>query len=122
MEFRVLEKDGDITVTDGLFTAIYFKPDKLDPQLKLKRRTHTDDHALLAKAWIAAKEKARQLGWIVRLSGCLHSVQVAGMSNIKSHQSRGGGPRRRDSAYSPCTTLSCGRLKWTTRRSSLSSS
>ena len=65
MEFRVEEQDGDIIVTDGAFTAVYFKPDKLDPQLKLKRRTHTDDHALLARAWIAAVSKARELGWIV---------------------------------------------------------
>ena len=65
MEFRVEEKDGDIIVANGVFSAVYLKPDKLDPQLKLKRRTHTDDHTLLAQAWIAAKEKARQLGWIV---------------------------------------------------------
>ena len=65
MEFRVEEQDGDITVTDGVFTAIYHKPDKLDPQLKLKSRTPIDDHALLARAWIAAVRKARKLGWIV---------------------------------------------------------
>ena len=65
MEFRVEEKDGEIIVTDGVFAAVYFKPDKIDPQLKLRRRTETDDPALLARAWIAAKEKARELGWIV---------------------------------------------------------
>ena len=66
MEFRVEEKDGDIIVTDGVFTAIYyFRPDKRDPQLKLKRQTHTDDLTLRARAWMAAREKARQLGWIV---------------------------------------------------------
>ena len=64
MEFRVEEQDGEIIVTDGVFTAVYFKPDKLDPQLKLKRRTQTDDHALLARSWIAAVSKARELGWI----------------------------------------------------------
>ena len=64
VEFRVEEQDGDIIVTDGAFTAVYFKPDKLDPQLKLKRRTHTDDHAMLARSWIAAVSKARELGWI----------------------------------------------------------
>ena len=57
MEFRVEEQDGEIIVTDGVFTAVYFKPDKLDPQLKLKRRTETDDHALLAQAWIAASAR-----------------------------------------------------------------
>ena len=64
MEFRVEEQDGEIIVTEGVFTAVYHKPDKLDPQLKLKRRTHTDDHALLAQAWIAAVSKARELAWI----------------------------------------------------------
>ena len=39
MEFRVEEQDGEIIVTDGVFTAVYHKPDKLDPQLKLKSRT-----------------------------------------------------------------------------------
>ena len=65
MELRVDERDGEITVTDSAFTAVYFKPDKLDPQLKLKRRTATDDHALLAQSWIAAVSKAREMGWIV---------------------------------------------------------
>ena len=65
MEFRVEEQNGEIIVTDGVFTAVYFKPDKLDPQLKLKSRTPTDDHALLARAWIAAVSMARELGWIV---------------------------------------------------------
>ena len=65
MEFQVEEQDGEIIVTDGVFTAVYHKPDKLDPQLKLKSRTPTDDHALLARAWIAAVSMARELGWIV---------------------------------------------------------
>ena len=64
MEFRVEEQDGEIIVTDGVFTAVYHKPDKLDPQLKLKSRSPTDDHALRARAWIAAVSKARELGWI----------------------------------------------------------
>ena len=37
MEFRVEEQDGEIIVTDGVITAVYHKPDKLDPQLKLKK-------------------------------------------------------------------------------------
>ena len=65
MEFRVEERDRDIIVTDGVFTAIYFKREKLNPQLILKRRTDTDDHALLARSWQAAVAKARELGWIV---------------------------------------------------------
>ena len=31
MEFRVEEQNGEIIVTDGVFTAVYFKPVKLDP-------------------------------------------------------------------------------------------
>ena len=65
MEFRVEEQDGEIIVTDGVFTAVYHKPDKLDPQLNLQSRTPTDDPALLARAWIAAVSMARELGWIV---------------------------------------------------------
>jgi hypothetical protein len=41
----------------------YYKPDN-QPQLILRRRTITDDHALLAVAWQAANEKARELGGI----------------------------------------------------------
>lgn len=65
MEVRVEERNGDIIITDGLFTAVYFKPDRLEPQLKLKHRTATRDYALLAQAWQAAVSKARELGWIV---------------------------------------------------------
>lgn len=53
-----------LVVTLGDFHAVYFKPaDK--PQLILRNHTDTDDHALLAAAWQAANEKARELGWIV---------------------------------------------------------
>jgi hypothetical protein len=31
----------------------------------LRRRSDTDDHKLLARAWKAANDKARELGWIV---------------------------------------------------------
>jgi hypothetical protein len=65
LPFDVQERNGDIIVTLGDFQAVYFKPDKLDPQLILKGRTETDDHALLARAWQAANDKARELGWIV---------------------------------------------------------
>lgn len=44
--------------------AVYFMPDS-QPQLILRRRTATDDHALLAGAWQVAIEKAHELGWIV---------------------------------------------------------
>ena len=65
MEFRVVEMNGEIIVANDDFRAVYYKPDRLNPQLILKRRTETEDPALLARAWIAAKEKARELGWIV---------------------------------------------------------
>jgi hypothetical protein len=65
LPFEVHERDGDIVVTLGDFHAVYYKPDKLDPQLILKGRTETDDHALLAAAWKAANDKAREVGWIV---------------------------------------------------------
>jgi len=45
------------------FIAVYaMAPD--EPQLKLQSRSKADDHTLLAQAWQAANEKARELGWI----------------------------------------------------------
>ena len=64
MAFQVDEREGDLIVTSGDFCAIYFKPND-QPQLILRRRTQTDDHELLAQAWQAANDKARELGWIV---------------------------------------------------------
>jgi hypothetical protein len=46
------------------FVAIYHKPTP-EPWLKLKQRTATKDHALLARAWKAANDKARELEWTV---------------------------------------------------------
>jgi hypothetical protein len=46
------------------FYAVYYKPTN-KPQLILRRRSDTDDHELLARAWQAANDKARELGWIV---------------------------------------------------------
>ena len=60
----VLVQDGDIVVSVAGFYAVYFKPIN-QPQLILRRRTDTDDHALLARAWQAANDKAREMGWIV---------------------------------------------------------
>jgi hypothetical protein len=59
------ERDGEIIVRSGDFRAVYWKPNAAEPQLKLRRRTATDDHGLLAQAWQAAVTKARGLGWIV---------------------------------------------------------
>ena len=62
--FQVDERQGDLVVTSGDFCAVYFKPND-QAQLILRRRTQTDDHELLAQAWEAANDKARELGWIV---------------------------------------------------------
>ena len=63
LSFQVDEREGDLIVTSGDFCAIYFKPSD-QPQLILRRRTQTDDHEVLALAWQAANDKARELGWI----------------------------------------------------------
>jgi hypothetical protein len=55
---------NEIIVRTLGFFAAYAKPSNA-PQLILRRRTETDDHALLAQAWQAANDKARELGWIV---------------------------------------------------------
>ena len=62
--FVVVVQDDDIIVSVADFYAVYFKPTN-QPQLILRRRTDTDDHELLARAWQAANDKARELGWIV---------------------------------------------------------
>ena len=60
----VVVQDGDIVVSVAGFCAVYYKPNN-QPQLILRRRSETDDHTLLAQAWRAANDKARELGWIV---------------------------------------------------------
>ena len=64
MRFVVVVQDDDIIVSVADFYAVYFKPTN-QPQLILRRRTDTDDHELMARAWQAANDKARELGWIV---------------------------------------------------------
>ena len=62
-----IEDRGDliiVTQPSSRFVAVYTKPTNKS-QLILKRRTDTDDHLLLAQAWQAANDKARELGWIV---------------------------------------------------------
>jgi hypothetical protein len=65
-DFEVGVDEGRIIVRDPAtgFFAIYSKPSDR-PHLLLERRKPTDDHALLARSWIAAVSKARDLGWIV---------------------------------------------------------
>ena len=60
----VVVQDGDIVVSVAGFCAVYYKPNN-QPQLILRRRSDTDDRTLLAQAWRAANDKARELGWIV---------------------------------------------------------
>ena len=58
-------QDDEIVVTsDTGFRAAYCKRPN-HPQLKVRRRTETDDQEVLAQAWQAANAKARELGWIV---------------------------------------------------------
>jgi hypothetical protein len=61
-----IEVRGDLLIVTrpaAEFFAIYTKASDR-PHLILKRRTNTEDHALLAQAW-QANNKARELGWIV---------------------------------------------------------
>jgi hypothetical protein len=53
-----------VTLPNSRFRAVYYKPHR-QPQLVLRERTKTDDYELLAEAWKAANDKARELGWIV---------------------------------------------------------
>ena len=64
--FQVEEREGEIIVmrADLLFIATYYKSAN-EPQLILRRRTATNDHTLLARAFQAAVAKAREFGWIV---------------------------------------------------------
>jgi hypothetical protein len=64
--FAIDVHQGDIIVSlaEEGFRAVYYKPSD-QPQLVIRHRTQTDDHELLAQAWRAANDKARELGWIV---------------------------------------------------------
>ena len=65
MRLFVVVQDDEIIVTNetGFRTAYCKRPNH--PQLKVRRRTETDDQEVLARAWKAANDKARELGWIV---------------------------------------------------------
>jgi hypothetical protein len=64
--------DGIVVVLPGTrYTVTYYKPNRT-PQLIAKRISDRDDPGsdvrlaeFLAQAWIAANDKARELGWIV---------------------------------------------------------
>ena len=62
-----VEAKGDLLIVSeptSDFVAIYAKPNER-PRLTLMRRTPTTDNVLLADAFQAAVNKARELGWIV---------------------------------------------------------
>ena len=63
--FEVTMEGGNLIVTSTKlgFIAVYYKPIG-HPRLILRERTKTDDHKLLADAWKAVTDKARELGWI----------------------------------------------------------
>ena len=65
-EVHFIVREGELVVLlpGDDFCAVYHKP-TTQPQLILKRRTPTDDYVVLARAWQAANDKARELGWIV---------------------------------------------------------
>ena len=60
-----VEVEGlNLIVSGSGFCAVYYK--SIDqPQLILRLRTKTDDYELLARGWMIANRKARELGWIV---------------------------------------------------------
>ena len=59
--FVVVQGDEIVVTSETGFRAAYCKRPNF-PQLKVRRRTDTDDHELLAQAWQAANAKARELG------------------------------------------------------------
>ena len=61
--FVVVQDDEIIVTSESGFRAAYCKRPNF-PQLKVRRRTETDDQEVLAQAWQAASAKTRELGWI----------------------------------------------------------
>jgi len=62
--FVMVTGDEIVVTSDTGFRAAYCRRPH-HPQLIVKRRTDTNDHELIAQAWQAANDKARELGWIV---------------------------------------------------------
>ena len=64
-ELNVLAHEGEIVVTEPKhdFCAVYVKSVN-SPLLVLKLRAPTTDVELMLRAWEAANDKARELGWI----------------------------------------------------------
>ena len=61
--FVMVQGDEIIVTSETGFRAYCKRPNH--PQLKVRRRTETDDYEVLARAWQATNDKARELGWIV---------------------------------------------------------
>jgi len=64
MRLFVVVQDDEIIVTSETGSRAAYCKRPNHPQLKVRRRTETDDHKVLAQTWQAATEKARELGWI----------------------------------------------------------
>ena len=54
----------NLIVSGGGFCALYYKSTD-QPEHMLRLRAKTNDYELLARAWMTANRKARELGWIV---------------------------------------------------------
>ena len=65
-QLHVHVQKGEIVVTqpEHGFCAVYIKPEN-SPRLVLKLRAQTADEELKVRAWEAANDKARELGWIM---------------------------------------------------------
>jgi hypothetical protein len=61
--FVIVTGDEIVVTSDAGFRAAYCRRPH-HPQLIIRRRTDTDDHEVIAQAWQAANDKARELGWI----------------------------------------------------------
>jgi hypothetical protein len=61
--FVIVTGDEIVVTSDAGFRAAYCRRPH-HPQLIVRRRTDTDDHEVIAQAWQAAHDKARELGWI----------------------------------------------------------
>ena len=61
--FVIVTGDEIVVTSAAGFRAAYCRRPH-HPQLIIRRRTDTDDHEVIAQAWQAANDKARELGWI----------------------------------------------------------
>ena len=62
--FVTVAGDEIVVTSDAGFRAAYCRRPH-HPELIVRRRTDTDDHEVVAQAWQAANDKARELAWIV---------------------------------------------------------